>query len=270
MAETEAMLAAVAAGYRLNFGRKRFRGRVGNQRGRGVGGSMEFLDYRDYAPGDDLRHLDWRGYARTEQLRVRLHQDEVAPLVDLLVDDSASLAVTPQKEQAARQLLAALQVWVRRAGMAVRTLRLGGDLLLAAPEFASTAAMAQAPNLPLRPGAVRVLLTDGLWREDPSPVLHRLLAGAAQFVCLQLLDATELQPPALGAVALRDIETGEFAEVQLDAQGIAAYRARLQRCIDGLRQLVVRQGGVHTVVRAAPLARMCGEDLLTAGVLEPA
>lgn len=270
MVEVDAMLAAVIAGYRLNLGRTRFRGRVGSQRGRGIGGSMEFLDFRDYTPGDDLRHLDWRGYARTEQLRVRLHQDEVAPLVDLLVDDSASMLVTSAKELAARQLLTALQSWSRQAGMAVRTLRLGGGFLTGEPEFADMTATAQPPNLPLRPGAVRVLLTDGLWQQDPSPVLHRLQAGAAQLLCLQLLDPTELQPIAAGAVAMRDIETGEFAEVQLDAAGIAAYQRRLQRCIEVLRQLVVRSGGVHAVVRARPFERLCAEDLLAAGVVEPA
>ena len=28
------------------------------------GFSVEFSDYRNYQPGDDLRHLDWRLYAR--------------------------------------------------------------------------------------------------------------------------------------------------------------------------------------------------------------
>ena len=33
--------------------------------------SVEFADYREYTPGDDLKRLDWRAYARVEPL---LHQ----------------------------------------------------------------------------------------------------------------------------------------------------------------------------------------------------
>jgi uncharacterized protein (DUF58 family) len=32
------------------------------------GFSVEFSDYRNYQPGDDLRHLDWRLYARSDRL----------------------------------------------------------------------------------------------------------------------------------------------------------------------------------------------------------
>ncbi len=93
MAATDlaAEVAEAVARYRLDLGAQRFRGRAGDRRGHGVGSSQEFFDFRDYVPGDDLRHLDWRGYARTEQLRIRLHQEEVAPHVDVLLDTSASM-----------------------------------------------------------------------------------------------------------------------------------------------------------------------------------
>src|SRR4051812_50075380 len=32
------------------------------------GFSVEFSDYRNYQPGDDLRHLDWRLYLRSERV----------------------------------------------------------------------------------------------------------------------------------------------------------------------------------------------------------
>ncbi|MBN1510931.1 MAG: DUF58 domain-containing protein, partial [Phycisphaerae bacterium] len=35
------------------------------------GFSVEFADYRQYVPGDDLRHLDWRVYGRNERLYIR-------------------------------------------------------------------------------------------------------------------------------------------------------------------------------------------------------
>lgn len=262
---------AAAARYRLVLGRQRQRGRLGSRRGSGVGSSLEFLDYRDYVPGDDLRHLDWRGYARTEQLRIRLHQEEVAPYVDVLVDGSASLATTPAKELAARQLVALLRECGRREVAAVRCLQLGGGPTGAAdPVFAAPATGPALPALPLRQGGVRVLVTDGLWEGDPGPFLHRLFAGASCCHCVQVLDPWELDPSADGALTLVDVEDGGRAEVQLGGRVLATYRERLQRLIDGLRRTVLGLGGSHALVPAAALATMCARDLLPAGVLEPA
>ena len=54
----EREVAAVSASYRLALSSARFRGRIGSRRGSGPGSSLEFQDFREYAPGDDLRHVD--------------------------------------------------------------------------------------------------------------------------------------------------------------------------------------------------------------------
>ena len=36
------------------------------------GSGVEFVDYREYAAGDDLRYVDWKAYARLERLFVKL------------------------------------------------------------------------------------------------------------------------------------------------------------------------------------------------------
>ncbi len=262
---------AVAERYRLQLGPARFRGRLGSHRGAGIGSSQDFLDFRDYAPGDDLRHLDWRGYARTEQLRVRLYQEEVAPFVDVLVDTSASLAVTAQKERAARELLAALCHWGGAAAAGVRCLALGGGFVDAATASFDAVDTAPAePAVPLRMRGVRVLLTDGLWQGEPAGVLHRLMSGAVRFVCVQLLDPWEWQPEPDGAATLVDAETGARQEVRFDGGTLGVYRERLQRLCAGLRDEVLAGGGIYARVLADDLGRMCTRDLLPAGVVEPA
>ncbi|MCA8975013.1 MAG: DUF58 domain-containing protein [Planctomycetes bacterium] len=266
-----AEVAAVAQRYRLCLGPQRFAGRTGDLRGRGVGSSQEFFDFRDYVPGDDLRHLDWRGYARTEQLRIRLHQEEVAPHLDVLVDTSASMAVTAAKERAVKGLLGAITDWAGRQGVRPRVLALGGGPIdTAALDFSATTTAPVLPALPLRPAGVRVLLTDGLWPEGQTGFLQRLLVGAARCFVLQLLDPWELEPDAEGAMTLVDVETGDRREVQLDRQVIAGYRQRLLRLCDTLRGAVVARGATYARVRADALPAMCERDLLPAAVVEPA
>src|SRR5215211_8879203 len=55
------------------------------------GTSVEFADYRNYAPGDDLRRLDWNAYARLERLFLKLFQEEEDLTVHVLVDASRSM-----------------------------------------------------------------------------------------------------------------------------------------------------------------------------------
>src|SRR5262245_41532482 len=89
-----------AAAFRLAMPRTPVGGRVGERLGSGTGSSLEFQDYRPYAPGDDLRHVDWAAYARSELLAIRLYREEVAPRIDLVLDVSRSMAVNEPKLRA--------------------------------------------------------------------------------------------------------------------------------------------------------------------------
>jgi uncharacterized protein (DUF58 family) len=63
----------------------------GRHRSRQQGGAAEFVDYREYAPGEDLRRLDWKVLARTDRPVVRLYQDETNLVCTLCVDASGSM-----------------------------------------------------------------------------------------------------------------------------------------------------------------------------------
>ena len=78
---------------RLSLGAKR---RVagtlqGKRRSCRLGSSLEFADYRVYAPGDDVRRFDWGVYSRTGKAFVRQFMDEQELTVSLFVDCSASM-----------------------------------------------------------------------------------------------------------------------------------------------------------------------------------
>lgn len=56
------------------------------------GFSVEFTEYRQYTPGDDLRFLDWRLYARSDRYYLKRFEDETNLRCYLLVDLSRSMA----------------------------------------------------------------------------------------------------------------------------------------------------------------------------------
>src|SRR6187431_1358285 len=72
--------------------RKIFRGRMkGERRSKRKGQSVEFADFRNYTPGDDLRFIDWNLYARLDRLFIKLFLEEEDLHVHLLVDAGPSM-----------------------------------------------------------------------------------------------------------------------------------------------------------------------------------
>jgi len=56
------------------------------------GHSIEFRDYRQYNPGDDVTRLDWKVLGRTDKLFIKLFEHQADLRVHLLIDASSSMA----------------------------------------------------------------------------------------------------------------------------------------------------------------------------------
>lgn len=86
-------LQALASLQHLRFSTKR---RIdgtysGRHLSRQLGGAAEFVDFREYSPGDDLRRLDWKVLARTGRPYLRMYQDETNLGCAMLIDASGSM-----------------------------------------------------------------------------------------------------------------------------------------------------------------------------------
>jgi uncharacterized protein (DUF58 family) len=65
--------------------------RVGDHRSPFRGFSVEFVQHRQYAPGDDIRHIDWKSYGRSERYTIKQYEQETNFLGHILVDASRSM-----------------------------------------------------------------------------------------------------------------------------------------------------------------------------------
>ncbi|MBQ2810371.1 MAG: DUF58 domain-containing protein [Clostridia bacterium] len=80
----------------------------GGRKARSYGNTVEFADFREYFPGDDIRRIDWNVYARFEKYFIRLFTDERQMHNHILIDLSGSMACgEPEKAQAALRIAAA-------------------------------------------------------------------------------------------------------------------------------------------------------------------
>ena len=71
------------------------------------GSSVEFTDYKEYVPGDEVNRVDWRVYGRSRRLYVRQYEAETDMVVYLLVDVSASMNYHADGERQSKYVLAA-------------------------------------------------------------------------------------------------------------------------------------------------------------------
>src|SRR5689334_11370251 len=102
--EIHRRMQAAAEHLRLPFRSRIWRGQPGNWLGAGVGSSIDFQDHRPYLPGDDPRYINWNAYARTGTYTMKLYREEVSPLVDLVLDVSASMFLDESKSNRSLEL----------------------------------------------------------------------------------------------------------------------------------------------------------------------
>ena len=90
------------------------------------GDGYEFIELREYVPGDDVRRIDWAATARAGELQTRVVLEDVALTLAVMVDDTPSMHVGRSRRlvDAAHE---AAQAWFAAARSGDRLLRIGSD-----------------------------------------------------------------------------------------------------------------------------------------------
>jgi uncharacterized protein (DUF58 family) len=275
----------IGAGYVLTAPRHARASAQGARIASRAGGSLEFRDYRDYEPGDDVRHIDWNLLARSDRLVVKQFHEEVAPLVDLIVDGSRSMAISATKRRATLGMAAFIAAAAANAGFPfrawmardqLRPMARGGarpsEWEDVAFDFAGApdAALARAAGI-MRPLSIRIVISDLLWPADPEPIVRMLSVDASRLIFVQLLSADDARPDLRGAWHLVDCETGEWREIVFDGDAAARYAQSLERHEELWR--VAARNARAAVVRGVAeeiVETLVFDELLAADVVRPA
>ena len=76
------------------------------------GRSLEFAEYREYRPGEDLRDLDWKVFARTDRYYLRQRDSHTPARVMILLDDSPSMRMQSEAARMSKLRESLLLVFV--------------------------------------------------------------------------------------------------------------------------------------------------------------
>ncbi|MBL8132148.1 MAG: DUF58 domain-containing protein [Anaerolineae bacterium] len=271
----------------------------GERRSTKRGVSIEFADYRDYAPGDDLRRVDWNVYARLDRPLTKLFEDEEDLAVHLILDASASMDYPPRdgegadpaahKFDYARRLIAGLGTVALTTNDRLTISAVGGGAAHFGPargrpygarmlQFLTgvrpggqvdfNAALRNYALQARRPGLC--LIVSDLFA--PAGILDGLnaLAGRGYEVgVIHLLSPEEIEPPLSGDLRLVDSETGEVQEVSLDGSMRELYMRRLEAWRDELRADCQKRGVAFIpVTTSAPWEKVILYDLRRLGLVK--
>jgi len=263
----------------------------GDRRSTKRGTSVEFADYRNYTPGDDLRRLDWNVYARLDKPVLKLLEDEEDLAVHLWLDTSGSMGFpqtgdeSQQKLTYAKKLAAAIsyialaendRLAITAGGKSfgpargrtqivpmlrfLQTLESSGqtDINRALTDYAARAT---------RPGLMFVI-SDLFSQTGYVEGLNRLLCKGYEVVMIHLLSREELEPPLAGDLRLIDTETGAPQEISLDDGLRELYVRRLEDWREGIRSDCSRRGVGHVSASSdTPYERILLNDLRRLGTV---
>ena len=268
--------------YQLGLPRMPVSGRSGELLGRGTGTSLEFQEYREYTPGDDIRHLDWAAYARSDHLMVRLFREEISPRMEIVLDVSRSMSTSPEKMLLARQLAGLFAhlsaslgsrplIWLAGDDRPAQSLRLEAMDSANAIEFEAAGTLENLLDdhgLPMRRQAVRIVISDFLFPHQPDRLIRRLAGEASVLWAVQVLTKWEQNPDEAGGTRLIDAESGMEADLYLSQKVIAEYRARLLALQQELALHCRRYHATFaTTIADQGLASVCREELSRCGIL---
>jgi uncharacterized protein (DUF58 family) len=198
------------------------------------GFSVEFAEYRQYLPGDDLATLDWKVYARTDRHFIKKFEEETNLECHLLLDVSKSMGYASgpvTKLQYGSFLAAALAYLMNRQRDAVGLIAFDDEIIEMRPASARaghlTSLLVTLERLKLgdqtnvakplkdlaeaiRKRGLVVLISDLL--DDPDRVLEGLKHfryRGTEVIVFQILDPAELNFPFEQVARFRDVETSE-------------------------------------------------------------
>jgi uncharacterized protein (DUF58 family) len=203
------------------------------------GFSSEFSEYRKYCPGDAVKHVDWQAYARTDRYYVKQYEDETNTRAYIVLDQSGSMGFgSPRshKFHYACYLAAAFIYLMHRQKDAVglftydqsireyfpaQCSRLHMLTLLSHLESLSPAGRSDAaPCFHRIAEEVRrrsiVLVFSDFFDPDPQFLnsLRHFKHKNCEVILFQVLDPLETEFPFRGLIEFRDLESGEFLEVE--------------------------------------------------------
>lgn len=237
------------------------------------GRGMDFVDVREYQPGDDIRVIDWNVSARTDTLHIKQFVEERELTVFLLVDVSGSQLFGSQskRKQACAAELAALIAFSAiknndRVGLIMFSDRVETFLppkkgrkhvLRVISEILQGKSSSRGTNIEealkllgriMRKKALVFLISD--FQDDGFETRLAIVSRRHEVIPIMVVDPLEEVLPDMGIVHIENPETGQLLTVDTSSRRVReAFAHRAVRNREAREKAFRRRKIDHVLVR---------------------
>lgn len=238
-------------------------GRSGMRKSAAKGSSVEFADFREYVPGDDIRRIDWNTYGRMEKLFVKLFVEEREAYYSVIIDTSGSMNFgKPDKGVCAARLAGAVSYMALNNLDRVRLSAICSDKIINSSDFTGrqgfNKAVAWLENMeyagrtdlyksirgiPFNQRGVTVIISDLFSRDTTdknissiTDTIRYLRYMKQEVLILHVLSPEEKEPGLEGTIGLEDTETGDILKVTATSHLCRQYKQVLERFINHVEE----------------------------------
>ena len=221
---------------------------VGNNPSIFQGEGYDFIELREYMPGDDIRHIDWNITAKMQKPYIKIFREEreLNVVVVSMLNGSVHFGSKKLKQELIAEVVANLSYAVLHNGDLLST-QIYADRRYSehkpTKKISSVAKSVEEIMAfdPLHKVANYTLLAETLYKRIRRRSLilvvadyfelpdFKLLAKKHEVVAIIVRDRLEEKPPVMGFASLRDPETGEQLEGDYSQKSVNAYAKRVHQ-----------------------------------------
>ena len=263
-------------------------GMGGGRKSNAKGTSVEFSDYREYIPGDDIRRIDWGAYGRLDKLYIKRFMEEKEGIFQIFIDTSSSMDFgEPKKSRTALQLAGALAYLVLNNLDRVYISEMQEDSLTHGKGRAGKQAFQQImqelervtfdgkTNLnksimsrQYQGSGVSIVISDFLDEKGIEEAVKYLRYKKQQIILIQVLARQEIEIEGDGTVNLLDMETGEEVRLTLNRATIEQYNQALKGMQERMQALARKyEMSYIQMVADEPLEKFLYDHVCNQGII---
>ncbi|CDM67487.1 hypothetical protein CM240_0320 [Clostridium bornimense] len=255
----------------LNF--RLSNGTQGGRKSKAKGVSVEFSDFREYAPGDDFRRIDWNAYGRLDKLFVKVFMEEREGVFNFFLDKSKSMDQgDDNKGEMALKIMAALgYITINNLDRIIVSGLEDGNIIdlgsgtgkrtfqkllrdLNNIEFNGATNLGESIRKRKITGrGVSIVVSDFLNNgglENLEEGLKYLAFKKQQIILVQVLSKEDMEPTIDEEVTLIDSETREEVKMTLNYKVIEEYKKALKTYNNNLKNMAKKYGAKIVFVRS--------------------
>jgi len=219
---------------------------VGNNPSIFQGEGYDFIELREYMPGDDIRHIDWNITAKMQKPYIKIFKEEreLNIVVASMLNGSVHFGAKKFKQELIAEIAANLSYAVLHNGDLLSHHIYADSLYHESKPTKRLSSVTKSVEAllgfdPLNKVANYSLLAETLYKRVRKRSLIlivadffelpdlKLLAKKHEVIAIIVRDRLEEKPPVMGFASLRDPETGQHLEGDFSQKSVNAYAAKV-------------------------------------------